>query len=560
MEERQGQILGKVMTFLLLVSMLLVVKESAAYVNVLTQKEIVQTQKTIVIDPGHGGNDPGKVGINQALEKDVNLEIALKLKKYLEQQDIHVVMTRQEDKGLYEETDTNKKVKDMKQRLSIMEQSKPALVVSVHQNSYPEESISGVQVFYYRDSLEGKKAAQLMQEQMIEIRAEGIAHVKLIDATPIGINVRSTVATYAGVHDELRKLYAKSPDARQKGFKASDFSYNTGSLRCPGCDGTGEVSLDVQFLPDVNIVCPDCRGSRYARAAYGVKLTNEAEQTASLPQLMDMDVNSALEFCGGIKTVSQRLQTLQQLGLGYLTLGEETPSLSGGEAQRLKLASEIGRTQTDSVFVFDEPSIGLHPLDVQVLLRVFQALLDNGATVVVIGAAPPTSVAPTRPSSRALPPSPRPEALKFVRPGMRVLDLCTGSGCVIVSILHNVSDVEGYAVDISTQALNVAKENARLNDVPVLFEHSDLFDHVTGTFDVIVSNPPYICTDEIAKLMPEVRDFEPMEALDGKEDGLYFYRGLALEGSKHLNKGGCVNELEVRKDLARRDRVVTGML
>ena len=179
MEERQGQILGKVMTFLLLVSMLLVVKESAAYVNVLTQKEIVQTQKTIVIDPGHGGNDPGKVGINQALEKDVNLEIALKLKKYLEQQDIHVVMTRQEDKGLYEETDkegrvkmgkldTNKKVKDMKQRLSIMEQSKPALVVSVHQNSYPEESISGVQVFYYRDSLEGKKAAQLMQEQMIE--------------------------------------------------------------------------------------------------------------------------------------------------------------------------------------------------------------------------------------------------------------------------------------------------------------------------------------------------------------------------------------------------------
>ena len=168
MEERQGQILGKVMTFLLLVSMLLVVKESAAYVNVLTQKEIVQTQKTIVIDPGHGGNDPGKVGINQALEKDVNLEIALKLKKYLEQQDIHVVMSRQEDKGLYEETDTNKKVKDMKQRLSIMEQSKPALVVSVHQNSYPEESISGVQVFYYRDSLEGKKAAQLMQEQMIE--------------------------------------------------------------------------------------------------------------------------------------------------------------------------------------------------------------------------------------------------------------------------------------------------------------------------------------------------------------------------------------------------------
>lgn len=233
-------------------------------------------------------------------------------------------------------------------------------------------------------ALEAKINRSALPAHIREIRAEGIAHVKLIDATPIGINVRSTVATYAGVHDELRKLYARSPDARQKGFKASDFSYNTGSLRCPGCDGTGEVSLDVQFLPDVNIVCPDCRGSRYARAAYGVKLMNKAEQAVSLPELMDMDVNSALAFCGGMKTVSQRLQTLQQLGLGYLTLGEETPSLSGGEAQRLKLASEIGRTQTDSVFVFDEPSIGLHPLDVQVLLRVFQALLDNGATVVVI--------------------------------------------------------------------------------------------------------------------------------------------------------------------------------
>ena len=216
------------------------------------------------------------------------------------------------------------------------------------------------------------------------VNAEGIQHVKLIDATPIGINVRSTVATYAGVHDELRRLYAKSPDAKKHGYKASDFSYNTGSLRCPGCDGTGVVSLDVQFLPDVDVPCPDCRGSRYARAAYGVKLTNKAGAGASLPELMDMDVNSAIEFCKDMNTVAQKLNVLKQLGLGYLTLGEETPSLSGGEAQRLKLASEIGRTQTDSVFVFDEPSIGLHPLDVQVLLRVFQALLDNGATVVVI--------------------------------------------------------------------------------------------------------------------------------------------------------------------------------
>ena len=216
------------------------------------------------------------------------------------------------------------------------------------------------------------------------LEAEGIAHVKLIDATPIGINVRSTVATYAGVHDDLRKLYAKSAESRQKGYTASDFSYNTGSLRCPGCDGTGVVSLDVQFLPDVTIPCPDCRGSRYGKAAYDLKLTNKAGRAVSLPELMDMDVNSALDFCKEMKSVSQKLSVLKRLGLGYLTLGEETPSLSGGEAQRLKLASEIGKTQADSVFLFDEPSIGLHPLDVRVLLGVFQALLDSGATVIVI--------------------------------------------------------------------------------------------------------------------------------------------------------------------------------
>ena len=217
-----------------------------------------------------------------------------------------------------------------------------------------------------------------------EISAEGIKHIKLIDATPIGINVRSTVATYAGVHDELRKLYGKSADAKKKGYKASDFSYNTGSLRCSGCDGTGVVSLDVQFLPDVNIPCPDCRGSRYAKAACDVKLENEDGCTVSMPELMDMDINSALDFCRNMKNVGQKLSILRQLGLGYLTLGEETPSLSGGEAQRLKLASEIGKNQTDSVFVFDEPSIGLHPLDVKVLMGVFESLIGNGATVIVI--------------------------------------------------------------------------------------------------------------------------------------------------------------------------------
>ena len=225
---------------------------------------------------------------------------------------------------------------------------------------------------------------KVLPEHIRAVNAEGIEHVKLIDATPIGINVRSTVATYAGIHDDLRKLYAKLPEAKAHEYKAGAFSYNTGSLRCPGCDGTGVVSLDVQFLPDVDIPCPDCRGSRYAKAAYDIRLTNDAGESASLPELMAMDVNTALEFCKNMKGISQKLKVLRQLGLGYLTLGEETPGLSGGEAQRLKLASEIGRTQHDSVFVFDEPSIGLHPLDVQVLLEVFQALLDNGATVIVI--------------------------------------------------------------------------------------------------------------------------------------------------------------------------------
>ena len=216
------------------------------------------------------------------------------------------------------------------------------------------------------------------------IEAEGIQHVKLIDAAPIGINVRSTVATYANVHDELRKIYARTKSAKQFGYKAGDFSYNTGSLRCPVCDGTGQISLDVQYLPDVNIPCPECRGSRYSNDAKKIRYRNKSGEERSLPELMDMDVNTALEFCKEMKTVKPRLEILRDLGLGYLTLGEETPGLSGGEAQRLKLASEMGRQQDDSVFVFDEPTIGLHPKDVETLLTVFQTLIDHGATVIVI--------------------------------------------------------------------------------------------------------------------------------------------------------------------------------
>ena len=200
----------------------------------------------------------------------------------------------------------------------------------------------------------------------------------------VGINVRSTVATYANVHDELRKIYARSPDAKKRGLKAGDFSYNTGDLRCPICDGTGSISLDVQFLPDVDIPCPECRGSRYAKDAYRVRHVCKTGESLSLPELMEKDVNTAIGFCRDMKNVYPRLQVLQSLGLGYLTLGEETPSLSGGEAQRLKLASEMGKGQTDSVFVFDEPTIGLHPLDVETLLGVFRTLIDSGATVVVI--------------------------------------------------------------------------------------------------------------------------------------------------------------------------------
>ena len=223
-----------------------------------------------------------------------------------------------------------------------------------------------------------------MPDHVREIRAEGIRHAKLIDASPIGINIRSTVATYADVHDELRKVYARTPDARAGGWKNGDFSYNTGRLRCPTCDGTGVISLDVQFLPDVDIPCPDCRGSRYSRAAYRIRRENSEGTYHSLPELMAMDVDDAMVACGDLRTVRQRLQVLHDLGLGYLTLGEQTPGLSGGEAQRLKLASEMGRGQDDSVFVFDEPTIGLHPADVRTLLQVFQRLIDRGATVIVI--------------------------------------------------------------------------------------------------------------------------------------------------------------------------------
>ena len=238
------------------------------------------------------------------------------------------------------------------------------------------------------ESLVPALAAAVQGEQLpthvTGINADGIRQVKLIDATPIGVNVRSTVATYANIHDELRKVFARTPEAKAMGYKAGDFSYNTGRLRCPVCDGTGSISLDVQFLPDVDIPCPECRGARYSGDAYKIHYKNGAGEEYTMPQLMSQDVRTAAESCRDLRTVTQRLRVLNDLGLGYLTLGEQTPGLSGGEAQRLKLAEEMGKAQSDSVFVFDEPTIGLHPLDVKTLLGVFRTLIGSGATVMVI--------------------------------------------------------------------------------------------------------------------------------------------------------------------------------
>ena len=233
-------------------------------------------------------------------------------------------------------------------------------------------------------ALKARSAGEKPPDHVRSIDADGIERANLIDATPIGANVRSTVATYADIHDDLRRAFARSDEAKAGGWKAGDFSYNTGRLRCPTCDGTGSISLDVQFLPDVDIECPDCRGSRYAPEADAIHRTTKDGRELTLPQLMAMSVDQALAVTGDMRKVHARLTTLHDLGLGYLTLGEPTPALSGGEAQRLKLASEMGRAQSHAVFVFDEPTIGLHPLDVRVLLGVFDRLVASGATVVVI--------------------------------------------------------------------------------------------------------------------------------------------------------------------------------
>lgn len=226
---------------------------------------------------------------------------------------------------------------------------------------------------------------QPLPGHVLSIEGGGIRRVHLIDAAPIGANVRSTVATYSNVLDDLRRAYAALPAAKEKGCTLKDFSYNTGSLRCPACDGTGQITMDVQFLPDVAVTCPACGGSRYGKEAALIRRpVKDGGEGLSLPELMALTVEQALETVKDVKKVRDRLQILVDLGLGYLTLGEATPALSGGEAQRLKLAAEIGRGQDDALFVFDEPTIGLHPLDVRSLIAIFQRLIDKGATVIVI--------------------------------------------------------------------------------------------------------------------------------------------------------------------------------
>ena len=214
-----------------------------------------------------------------------------------------------------------------------------------------------------------------LPENIIDLKCENIKKIELIDSVPIGKNVRSTVATYSKVLDDLRREFAKLSDE----YKMSDFSYNTGKLRCETCNGTGNVSMDVQFLPDVEMTCPDCNGLRYDKKVEDIKYNG-----LSIADVMNLTIDESLEELFELKKVTSKLQKLSDLGLGYLTLGESTPSLSGGEAQRLKLASEIGKSQKNSIFIFDEPTIGLHPLDVKVLIDVFDNLIDRGATVIVI--------------------------------------------------------------------------------------------------------------------------------------------------------------------------------
>jgi excinuclease ABC subunit A len=200
-----------------------------------------------------------------------------------------------------------------------------------------------------------------------------------VDASPIGKTTRSTTATYTSIMDNLRKLFAKQPLAKERHYTPSYFSYNNKQGGCPECGGTGVVTLDVQYLPDMEQTCPMCAGKRFRPEIQAVKWNGY-----SIVDILDMDVDQALNVFKAEPKILRELELLKEVGLSYLHLGESTPSLSGGEAQRLKLVKHLDHKQETTLFVFDAPTIGLHPLDVKVLLQVMQKLIDQGATIITI--------------------------------------------------------------------------------------------------------------------------------------------------------------------------------
>jgi excinuclease ABC subunit A len=207
----------------------------------------------------------------------------------------------------------------------------------------------------------------------------GIRQVVQIDASPIGQNARSTPATYSGAFDHFRSLFAESAYARRRRWKPGHFSFNTREGQCPTCRGLGHVDLDVQYLPDITVQCPTCHGARFNDAVLAVQVDG-----LTVADVLALSVHDAVERFAERAPIAASLRPVNEVGLGYLKLGEPTPSLSGGESQRLKIASRLRSSQRGALYVFDEPTTGLHPLDVATLVGVFDRLLDAGATIIVI--------------------------------------------------------------------------------------------------------------------------------------------------------------------------------
>jgi excinuclease ABC subunit A len=206
-----------------------------------------------------------------------------------------------------------------------------------------------------------------------------IRQIVQVDASPIGQNARSTPATYSGAFDQIRALFAETPYARRRRWKPGHFSFNTREGQCPTCRGLGHIDLDVQYLPDISVQCPTCHGARFNDATLAA-----AVDGMTIADVLGLTVDDALERFAGQVPVAAALRPISEVGLGYLRLGEPTPSLSGGESQRLRIASRLRSSQRGALYVFDEPSTGLHPLDVATLVGVFDRLLAAGATIIVI--------------------------------------------------------------------------------------------------------------------------------------------------------------------------------